>query len=36
MLQVSSGCGTPEELQAMFDEAHRLGLIMLMDTFLSS
>jgi hypothetical protein len=31
MLQVSSRCGTPEELKAMIDEAHRLGLIVLMD-----
>jgi 1,4-alpha-glucan branching enzyme len=29
--QVSSRCGTPEELKAMIDEAHRLGLIVLMD-----
>ncbi|WIA23688.1 hypothetical protein OEZ85_000382 [Tetradesmus obliquus] len=27
----SSRCGTPEELKAMIDEAHRLGLIVLMD-----
>jgi selenocysteine lyase/cysteine desulfurase len=29
--QVSSRCGTPEELKAMIDEAHRLGMIVLMD-----
>jgi hypothetical protein len=29
-LQVSSRCGTPEELKAVIDEAHRLGLIVLM------
>lgn len=28
---VSSRCGTPDELKAMIDEAHRLGLIVLMD-----
>jgi len=28
---VSSRCGTPEELKAMIDEAHRLGLYVLMD-----
>ena len=27
----SSRCGTPEELKAMIDEAHRLGLVVLMD-----
>jgi 1,4-alpha-glucan branching enzyme len=27
----SSRCGTPEELKAMIDEAHRLGMIVLMD-----
>ena len=29
--QASSRCGTPEELKAMIDEAHRLGLVVLMD-----
>jgi hypothetical protein len=29
--QASSRCGTPEELKAMIDEAHRLGMIVLMD-----
>jgi 1,4-alpha-glucan branching enzyme len=29
--QVSSRCGTPEELKAMIDEAHRLGMVVLMD-----
>ena len=29
--QVSSRCGTPEELKALIDEAHRLGMIVLMD-----
>lgn len=28
---VSSRCGTPDELKAMIDEAHRLGLVVLMD-----
>jgi 1,4-alpha-glucan branching enzyme len=28
---VSSRCGTPEELKAMIDEAHRLGIVVLMD-----
>eukprot|EP01026_Neomeris_dumetosa_P019589 TRINITY_DN17943_c0_g1_i3.p1 TRINITY_DN17943_c0_g1~~TRINITY_DN17943_c0_g1_i3.p1 ORF type:complete len:663 (-),score=94.17 TRINITY_DN17943_c0_g1_i3:296-2023(-) len=28
---VSSRCGTPEELKAMIDEAHRMGLYVLMD-----
>lgn len=28
---VSSRCGTPDELKAMIDEAHRLGLMVLMD-----
>ena len=28
---VSSRCGTPEELKAMIDEAHRLGLYVLID-----
>lgn len=27
----SSRCGTPEELKALIDEAHRLGMIVLMD-----
>jgi 1,4-alpha-glucan branching enzyme len=27
----SSRCGTPEELKAMIDEAHRLGIVVLMD-----
>lgn len=27
----SSRCGTPDELKAMIDEAHRLGLVVLMD-----
>ncbi|KAG2445373.1 hypothetical protein HYH02_008838 [Chlamydomonas schloesseri] len=27
----SSRCGTPEELKALIDEAHRLGIIVLMD-----
>ena len=26
MLQASSRCGTPDELKAMIDEAHHLGL----------
>jgi hypothetical protein len=30
-LQASSRFGTPEELKAMIDEAHRLGMIVLMD-----
>jgi hypothetical protein len=30
-LQASSRCGTPDELKAMIDEAHRLGLVVLMD-----
>lgn len=30
-LQPSSRCGTPEELKAVIDEAHRLGLVVLMD-----
>lgn len=29
--QASSRCGTPDELKAMIDEAHRLGLVVLMD-----
>lgn len=29
--QVSSRCGTPDDLKAMIDEAHRLGLFVLMD-----
>lgn len=29
--QASSRCGTPEELKAMIDEAHRLGIVVLMD-----
>ncbi|PSC69001.1 starch branching enzyme isoform A [Micractinium conductrix] len=28
---VSSRCGTPDELKAMIDEAHRLGMVVLMD-----
>ena len=31
MRQASSRCGTPDELKAMIDEAHRLGLVVLMD-----
>ncbi len=27
----SSRCGTPDELKAMIDEAHRLGMVVLMD-----
>ncbi len=30
-LQASSRFGTPDELKAMIDEAHRLGMIVLMD-----
>ena len=30
-LQASSRCGSPDELKAMIDEAHRLGLVVLMD-----
>ena len=30
-MQASSRCGTPDELKAMIDEAHRLGLVVLMD-----
>lgn len=30
-LQASSRCGTPDELKFMIDEAHRLGLFVLMD-----
>jgi len=28
---VSSRCGTPDELKALIDEAHRLGMVVLMD-----
>lgn len=30
-LQASSRCGSPDELKAMIDEAHRLGIVVLMD-----
>ena len=30
-VQSSSRCGTPDELKAMIDEAHRLGMVVLMD-----
>lgn len=30
-VQASSRCGTPEELKALIDEAHRLGMVVLMD-----
>lgn len=29
--QASSRCGTPDELKALIDEAHRLGMVVLMD-----
>ena len=29
--QSSSRCGTPDELKALIDEAHRLGMVVLMD-----
>lgn len=31
LLQASSRFGTPDELKALIDEAHRLGLLVLMD-----
>lgn len=31
IVQASSRCGTPEELKALIDEAHRLGMVVLMD-----
>ena len=31
VVQSSSRCGTPDELKALIDEVHRLGMVVLMD-----